>query len=86
MRTVVALLRQLFLEGIKYRHRSTQIRAARAILGWSVRDLAMRAFVSIAAVNLIEAADALPSKSSGQFLEGDAIARRTPPSPPAESG
>ena len=66
----------------------TQIRAARAILGWSVRDLAMRAFVSIAAVNLIEAADALPSKSSRQlaavratleaagieFLEGDATA------------
>jgi transcriptional regulator with XRE-family HTH domain len=68
----------------------TQVRQARAILGWSVRDLAMRAFVSIAAVNLIEAADPLPSENSRQlsavratfeaagieFLEGDATARR----------
>jgi putative ABC transport system substrate-binding protein len=73
----------------------TQVRQARAILGWSVRDLAMRAFVSIAAVNLIEGADVLPSENSRQlaavratleaagieFLEGNAIARRTPPFP-----
>ena len=73
----------------------TQVRAGRAILGWSVRDLAMRAFVGIAAVNLIEGADVLPSENSRQlaavratleaagieFLEGNAIARRTPPFP-----
>ena len=54
-------------------------------------DLAMRAFVSIAAVNLIEAADVLPSKSSRQlaavratleaagieFIDGNATAQRT---------
>jgi hypothetical protein len=71
----------------------TQVRAARAILGWSVRDLAMRAFVGIAAVNLIEGSDVLPSENSRQlaavratleaagieFLEGNATARRTPP-------
>ena len=73
----------------------TQVRQARAILGWSVRDLAMRAFVGIAAVNLIEGADVLPSENSRQlaavratleaagieFLEGNATARRTPPFP-----
>jgi hypothetical protein len=73
----------------------TQVRAARAILGWSVRDLAMRAFVGIAAVNLIEGADVLPSENGGQlaavratleaagieFLEGNVTARRTPPFP-----
>ena len=73
----------------------TQVRAARAILDWSVRDLAMRAFVGIAAVNLIEGADVLPSENSGQlaavratleaagieFLEGNVTARRTPPFP-----
>jgi transcriptional regulator with XRE-family HTH domain len=32
----------------------TQVRAARATLGWSVRDLALRSFVSIAAIELIE--------------------------------
>jgi len=44
-----------------------QVRQARAILGWSVRDLAMRAFVGIAAVNLIEGADVLPSENSRQL-------------------
>jgi transcriptional regulator with XRE-family HTH domain len=38
-----------------------QVRAARAMLGWSVRDLARRASVSIAAVQLIEEATGLPS-------------------------
>ena len=32
----------------------TQVRAARATLGWSVRDLALQSFVSIAAIELIE--------------------------------
>jgi hypothetical protein len=55
----------------------------------------MRAFVGIAAVNLIERADVLPSENSRQlaavratleaagieFLEGNATARRTPPFP-----
>ncbi|MFZ2141393.1 MAG: transcriptional regulator [Xanthobacteraceae bacterium] len=73
----------------------TQVRQARAILAWSVRDLAMRAFVGIATVNLIEAADPLPSENSRQlaavratleaagieFLERNATARRTPPFP-----
>ena len=69
----------------------TQVRQARSILGWSVRDIAMRAFVSIAAVNLIEAADLVPSESSRQlaavratleaagieFIDGNATAQRT---------
>jgi hypothetical protein len=73
----------------------TQVRAARAILGWSVRDLAMRSFFGIAAVNLIEGADVLPSENSRQLaavratleaagielLEGNATARRTLPFP-----
>jgi transcriptional regulator with XRE-family HTH domain len=32
----------------------TQVRAARAILGWSMRDLALQSFVSVAAIKLIE--------------------------------
>jgi hypothetical protein len=32
----------------------TQVRAARATLGWSVRDLALRSLVGIAAIELIE--------------------------------
>jgi ribosome-binding protein aMBF1 (putative translation factor) len=32
----------------------TQVRAARAILGWSIRDLALQSFVSVAAIELIE--------------------------------
>jgi transcriptional regulator with XRE-family HTH domain len=38
-----------------------QVRAARALLGWTVRDLARHAIVSITAVNLIEGATGLPS-------------------------
>jgi len=33
-----------------------QIRAARGLLGWTVRNLARRAIVSIATVNMIEGA------------------------------
>jgi ribosome-binding protein aMBF1 (putative translation factor) len=33
---------------------STQVRAARAILGWSMRNLALQSFVSVAAIKLIE--------------------------------
>ena len=33
-----------------------QIRAARALLGWTARDLARRAIVSVSTVNLIEGA------------------------------
>ena len=43
-----------------------QIRAARALLGWTVRDLARRAVVSITAVNLIEGATGLSSTTAGQ--------------------
>jgi ribosome-binding protein aMBF1 (putative translation factor) len=32
----------------------TQVRAARAVLGWSMRDLALQSFVSVAAIKLIE--------------------------------
>jgi hypothetical protein len=60
--------------------------AARAMLGWSVRDLAKRAIVSIATVNLIEDTSGLPSTSAAtlaaiqatleaagiEFLGGDA--------------
>jgi ribosome-binding protein aMBF1 (putative translation factor) len=31
-----------------------QVRAARAVLGWSMRDLALQSFVSVAAIRLIE--------------------------------
>jgi transcriptional regulator with XRE-family HTH domain len=76
-----------------------QVRQARAILGWSVRDLAMRAFVSIAAVNLIEGADVLPSENSRQlaavratleaagieFIDGNATARVEKEAPSANS-
>ena len=47
-----------------------QVRAARALLGWSVRDLAQRAVVSIATVNLIESA------KRPRFAEHDAPAAR----------
>jgi len=77
----------------------TQVRAARAILGWSVRDLAMRAFVGIAAVNLIEAVDPPPSENSRQlaavratleaagieFIDGNATARVEKEAPSANS-
>jgi transcriptional regulator with XRE-family HTH domain len=63
-----------------------QIRAARALLGWTARDLALRAVVSISTVYLIEDATGLPSTTVKQvaavqaaletagieFLEGDA--------------
>jgi transcriptional regulator with XRE-family HTH domain len=39
-----------------------QIRAARALLGWTARDLARQAVVSISTVNLIEGAHGLPSR------------------------
>jgi ribosome-binding protein aMBF1 (putative translation factor) len=32
----------------------TQVQAARAVLGWSMRDLALQSFVSVAAIKLIE--------------------------------
>ena len=63
-----------------------QIRAARALLGWTVRELAHQAVVSVATVNLIEDARGLRSTSTGnvaaiqatleaagiEFLSGDA--------------
>jgi transcriptional regulator with XRE-family HTH domain len=63
-----------------------QIRAARGLLGWTARDLARRAIVSVATVNLIEEATGLPSTTKPQleavqaaleaagieFLDGDA--------------
>jgi transcriptional regulator with XRE-family HTH domain len=57
----------------------TQVRAARALLDWSVRDLARRAVVSIATVHLIEEATGLPSTIRQQLdavqaiLEGEGI-------------
>jgi transcriptional regulator with XRE-family HTH domain len=70
-----------------------QIRAARDLLGWTVRDLAARAVVSISTVNLIENAKGLPSTTREQvaavraaleeagieFLEGDAPGVRLHP-------
>ena len=70
-----------------------QVRGARAMLGWSVRDLARRAIVSIATVHLIEEATGLPStireqldavqatlQSAGiEFLGGDAPGVRLRP-------
>jgi hypothetical protein len=49
-----------------------QIRAARALLSWTVRDLARRAVVSITAVNLIAA----PEEAVVRFFAG---ARRAEP-------
>jgi len=63
-----------------------QVRAARAMLGWTTRDLARRAIVSIATVQLIENAGGTSSASREalaavqatlqaegiEFLEGDA--------------
>ena len=74
----------------------TQIRAARDLLGWTVRDLAGRAVVSVSTVNLIENAKGLPSttrkqveavratlKEAGiEFLEGDAPGVRLYPKGP----
>lgn len=44
-----------------------QIRAARGLLGWTVRNLARRAIVSIATVNMIEGANGLPSTTRDQL-------------------
>lgn len=63
-----------------------QVQAARALLGWTTRDLAKRAVVSISTVNMMEGADGLPSTSREhvaaveatleamgiEFLNGDA--------------
>jgi transcriptional regulator with XRE-family HTH domain len=63
-----------------------QIHAARALLGWSVQELAHRSIVSIATVNLFEEGHGMPSTSVGhlnaiqatletagiEFLSGDA--------------
>lgn len=71
----------------------TQIRAARDLLGWTARDLAQRAVVSVSTVNLIEGARGLPSTTREQmgavraaleeagieFLEGDAPGVRLHP-------
>ena len=70
-----------------------QIRAARDLLGWTVRDLAGRAVVSVSTVNLIENAKGLPSTTLAQraavrvaleeagieFLNGDAPGVRLHP-------
>src|ERR1700730_15398442 len=67
-----------------------QVRAARAMLGWTTRELARRAVVSIATVNLIEGAEGLPSTTRAnveavqatleaagiEFLGGDAPGMR----------
>ena len=45
----------------------SQIRAARALLGWSVRELAHRSVVSIARVHLFEDAEGFPSTAMGHL-------------------
>ena len=44
-----------------------QVRAARALLGWTARDLAHQAVVSVSTVNLIEGATGLPSTTRDQI-------------------
>lgn len=70
-----------------------QVRAARALVGWTVRELAQRAVVSIATVNMIEDAGGLPSTAAAniaaiqatleaagiEFLGGDAPGVRLHP-------
>jgi transcriptional regulator with XRE-family HTH domain len=41
----------------------SQVRAARALIGWTVHELARRSVVSIATVHMIEGSDGLPSTS-----------------------
>ena len=70
-----------------------QVRAARALIGWTVHELARRSVVSIATVHLIEGSDGLPSTSiknleaiqdaleaaGVEFLNGDAPGVRLRP-------
>lgn len=63
-----------------------QVRAARALLGWTARDLARQAIVSISTITLIEGASRLSSMGAPkvksvqatleaaeiEFLDGDA--------------
>jgi transcriptional regulator with XRE-family HTH domain len=44
-----------------------QVRAARGLLGWTVRELARRAIVSIASVHAIEEAQRLPSNMTAKL-------------------
>jgi transcriptional regulator with XRE-family HTH domain len=76
----------------------TQVRAARAVLGWSMRDLALRAFVSIAAIKLFESREDRTDEgrrqleaiqaaleAAGIYFEGDSTALKphgAPTSPP----
>jgi transcriptional regulator with XRE-family HTH domain len=67
----------------------TQVRAARAVLGWSMRDLALRAFVSIAAIKLFESREDRTDEgrrqleaiqaaleAAGIYFEGDSTATK----------
>jgi transcriptional regulator with XRE-family HTH domain len=67
----------------------TQVRAARAVLGWSMRDLALQSFVSVAAIKLIEsredrtdegrrqlAAIQAALEAAGIYFEGDSTATK----------
>jgi transcriptional regulator with XRE-family HTH domain len=45
-----------------------QVRAARGLLGWTVRDLARRAIVSIANVHRIEDSQRLPSDMTAKLV------------------
>jgi hypothetical protein len=70
-----------------------QVRAARALVGWTVHELARRSVVSIGTVHLIEGSDGLPSTSREhlaaiqdsleavgiEFLDGDAPGVRLRP-------
>jgi len=44
-----------------------QIRAARALLGWTARDLARHAIVSVSTINLIEGAASRPGATREQL-------------------
>ena len=67
-----------------------QVRAARALLDWSVRDLARLAIVSVATANAIEEARQIPSEMTAKLesiretleragLDGDAPGVRRHP-------
>jgi ribosome-binding protein aMBF1 (putative translation factor) len=67
-----------------------QVRAARAVLGWSMRDLALQSFVSVAAIRLFESREDRTDEerrqleavqaaleAAGIYFEGDSTATKT---------
>jgi ribosome-binding protein aMBF1 (putative translation factor) len=51
----------------------TQVRAARALLGWTVRDLAHRAVTSVSAINSIEGGAARPAVNAKKLADVQAV-------------